>query len=235
MTYRLIGKGNLGKHLQVLFNKNGWQEEIVSGVQNVYCLAVKPKDVVRVLQEETKDASELDVVVSCAAGVQLDTLEDCVPHLQVVRCMPNICVSQGKGAVVWYGNISENTKNDLEQMMEGPVNVWVDDEDQLDKATALFASQPAFQAYIAEAYIDFAVHAGFTKEDARRLYADTLVGTGELLHSKTTKAIIGEVSSEGGITERGIRRLKKEKVQKSLKLSTQECFMHLHNIVKKLN
>jgi pyrroline-5-carboxylate reductase len=231
MSYKIIGRGNLGKRLHQLFTTS--ERDPALKCHTVFCIAVKPKDVKRVCYEI--DAKDEDIVVSCAAGIKLETLEEYLPHPQIVRCMPNICVSEGSGAVIWHGNASENAVQLLENFMPGSSHVWVEDEEQLEKATTLFASQPAFQAYLGQAYMELAVQAGFSKKDAKRLYADTLIGTGKLLQKIEPNEIIKEVSSKGGTTEKGIRRLKKDAINTALKRSVFDSYMQLHRIVEKFN
>ena len=237
MSYKLIGKGNLGTRLNRLFIRNRWTEYALEDTHpvDVVGIAVKPKDVKRACEEIAPYVRADSIVVSYAAGVKVETLESYLPQSPIVRCMPNICVSEGRGAAIWYGKVSSNTIMRLYDIMWGPVNTWVDDEAQLEKATLLFAGQPAFQAYMANTYIELARQAGFSEQVAKEMYASTLIGTGYLLQESDTKSIIKEVCSEKGVTERVIRSLKKDAINTQLKRSIFDGYMQLHHIVKKFN
>ena len=235
MSYKVIGKGNLGKHLQRLLQRNEWVENVFFPKAKIFYIAVKPKDVKDACKEISPKIMDKDIVVSCAAGIRLDTLETYLPKTQIVRCMPNICISSGSGAIVWHGPISINDIKILELMMRGPTHMWVEDEAMLDKATLLFASQPAFQATFAKAYITVAIQSGFTEKQARQLLADTIIGTGELLLDSTPDEIIKQVCSKGGVTERALKTIRDASIESAQKRSLYDGFMHLHSMIEKFN
>ena len=240
MSYRLIGKGNLGLRLQSLFKHNMWDECATHA--KVVCIAVKPKDVKTVCDEIVTELNKNQIVVSCAAGVNVETLEGYLPQAQIVRCMPNICVSEWAGAVVWYRgarsmhkDISGNAMSNLSGLMQGPTQIWVKEESAIDRATVLFASQPAINAETAKVYIDIAMASGFTEDYARTLYASTLIGTGKLLFKNSPDKIINEVCSEGGVTEQALKTINNGNVNGILKKSVYDAFTHLGSMTKRLN
>ena len=75
-------------------------------------------------------------------------------------------------------------------------------EEQMDAATALAGSGPAYLFYLAEAMEDAGQQLGFTPEEARRLVCQTLVGAAAML-AETSDGPAGlraTVTSKGGTT-----------------------------------
>ena len=235
MRCRIIGKGNLGERLQTLLQQNTWVENAFSLESNVFFIIVKPKDVKDVCNEIAHDLQDTDIVVSCAAGINLETMENITPHVQITRCMPNICVSSGNGAMIWHGNVSQSTETMLENSLYGPKHVWVENERLIDNATLLFASQPAFQAHLAKSYIKRAIQAGFSEKDARELYAETMIGTGNLLLEEDIDEIIKQVCSKGGVTDRALKTLRDAQIENAQSRSISDGMMHLNSMIEKFN
>lgn len=86
-------------------------------------------------------------------------------------------------------------------------------EDDFEVGADLTSCAPAF---IAEIFMKFAkkgaANSNFTKEEAEDMVIKTLYGTAKLLHENKMnfEEIISRVVTKGGITEEGIKILKKE-------------------------
>jgi pyrroline-5-carboxylate reductase len=80
--------------------------------------------------------------------------------------------------------------------------VWVDDEGQIDAATAVSGSGPAYVFYLAECLADAGVKAGLAPELAQQLARWTVAGAGELLHRSDLPAatLRQNVTSPNGTT-----------------------------------
>jgi pyrroline-5-carboxylate reductase len=89
--------------------------------------------------------------------------------------------------------------------------VYVEDEEYLDMATALSGSGPAYVFYFAEALIDAGVHLGFSRAVARKLVLQTVRGSAAFaqktgLHPAVLRNM---VTSPGGTTAAGLYQLDK--------------------------
>ena len=83
----------------------------------------------------------------------------------------------------------------------------------MDAVTAVSGSGPAYFYYLAEALKEAAMKLGIKKENATKLAAATLVGSGALLDSLnlTPDALRKRVTSKKGTTEAALAVLKSKK------------------------
>jgi pyrroline-5-carboxylate reductase len=79
----------------------------------------------------------------------------------------------------------------------------------METATAVMSCAPAWFALVAEALVDAGVEHGLEREEAGRLVAAALAGTGALLDEAgvSPAEVRRRVTSPGGLTERGTARL----------------------------
>jgi pyrroline-5-carboxylate reductase len=83
------------------------------------------------------------------------------------------------------------------------------EEDDLDAATGLSGSGPAYIFLVAEALIEAGVRVGLDEEVSRILSLETIAGAGRLLQEtdQEPETLRAQVTSPGGTTEAGVARL----------------------------
>lgn len=187
--------------------------EAVRGADLVV-VAVKPPTVAGALASAAEILRKhRPLVLSIAAGVRIAVLESAVgTELAVVRAMPNVAVLIGRGASAFYANRHvdaagrELAREVLEAVGEA---VEVESESQLDAATAVSGSGPAYFFLLVEALERVAVAWGLPPDAARRLIVATGGGALELLsRSGEEPAVLrGRVTSPGGTTAAAIEVL----------------------------
>ena len=91
--------------------------------------------------------------------------------------------------------------------------LWVNSEKELDIATALAGSGPAYLALIAEALCDGAVKQGLKRNDAISLMHGLFDGFGALIQDEHPALLKDGVMSPGGTTAAGYAALEKGKVR----------------------
>jgi len=250
----IIGLGNLGKSVYNMLSNNGLKNfinisdkvheegyEYVNMMENVkdsdtIFMSVKPNDIKSVCKN-MKGLVDNKIIISTAAGVPIDYIENIIGNkTKIIRCMPNIPISERKGLLVWYSKeeVPKNVKFILHTITEGPDKIWVYDEKLIDIATVLSGSNPAFQAYIAQAYIDFGIRNGFNAKESLKLYQSSTEGTSFLLNKLSSDKIIEKVSSKGGATERGMRYFKENKLREIIHNSADLSLERIKNISKQL-
>ena len=144
-----------------------------------------------------------NMLFSILAGTKLDTLKKQISSNYYVRTMPNVAASVSKSMTTITGD--KEAKNAAMEIF-GAIGrtVWVNTENQLDIATAIAGSGPAFLALVAEAIADGAVKAGLERHISTELVQGLFEGSAALL-SKTHPAIIKDsVMSPGGTTAAGM-------------------------------
>jgi pyrroline-5-carboxylate reductase len=152
----------------------------------VLLMAVKPQVMDDVFPGLAKQAGPETVVLSVAAGRTIASFEKYLPAgTAVVRSIPNTPASVGRGitAAVANSHVTAKQKALCDGLLRsvGAV-VWVDHEDQIDAATAVSGSGPAYVFLLAECLAEAGRKAGLPSELAAELARWTVAGAGELLH-----------------------------------------------------
>lgn len=197
--------------------------EAVEGA-GVVIIAVKPGDVAGVLDEVRAAliASAPDaVIVSLAAGVQLETL---VKHLDegraVVRVMPNTPALVGEAAFAMSPGLAcdETAAEQVSTLLSACGVVQIIPEKLQDAATGLSGSGPAYLFYVVEALIEAGVLEGLPRPVATKLAVQTLYGTASMLREGGTHPSLlrEQVTSPGGTTAKGLRELDRASVRAAL-------------------
>ncbi|GAB3681823.1 pyrroline-5-carboxylate reductase [Salinarchaeum chitinilyticum] len=170
---------------------------------DIVFLVVKP-DIAPALVEDL-DLSAEQTLVSFAAGVSTDVIEP-LTDASVVRVMPNLAAATGNmAAAVTGGELTPEIEALLEE-----AGVFVEvDEEQMDVATAVNGSGPAFVFYLIQAMQDAGVDAGLNEDDARVLAAQTFKGAAEtvLRSDDDIEDLIDAVCSPNGTTIEGMEVL----------------------------
>lgn len=162
-------------------------------------LCVKPANVQEV---GAKLQGKAEVVYSVLAGTSLNKLKEHFNTNAVVRTMPNLAASVGKSMTTLTGN--EAFKKEAQELL-GAIGetLWLDSEKELDIATALAGSGPAYLALMAEALADGAVKQGLKREYAMATMRGLFGGFGELIQEIHPALLKDAVMSPGGTTAAG--------------------------------
>jgi len=96
--------------------------------------------------------------------------------------------------------------------------VAVLDETQMDAATALSGSGPAYMFHILDALAAGGVACGLTGEEARLLSAQTMLGAAKMVLSgdKSPEELKREVTTPGGTTEAGLKVMDGQNIRQIL-------------------
>lgn len=186
---------------------------------DVVVLAVKPKDapgVIASMAEGLSGRSAQPIVASVVGGLRVETLAAGLGKgARPVRVMPNIACMVGLGLSTLYApDIADRER--VEQLFRGVGDtVIVDREDDLDIATALCASAPAFIFQSIEALADGGVKMGLTREVSLTMAAKMVRGAAAMmvetgLHPAQLKDM---VASPAGTTIAGLHVLEEAGVR----------------------
>ena len=177
-------------------------------------IAVKPDTVAQVCHDiSAVEESKSAVIISVAAGVTIDTLEQNLPGRRVVRVMPNQACTVGESASGFaLGSLCTNEDRDIVQAIFGACGVAREfKEFLLNAVTGLSGSGPAYVFQFIEALADGGVRVGLPRAEAIQLAAQTVKGAAEMV--LTTGKHPGElkdrVTSPGGTTIAGVDELER--------------------------
>lgn len=176
-------------------------------------LAVKPQTMAAACSEIKKLVNDDTLIISIAAGIRSDTLQDWLGRkVAVVRAMPNTPALLGVGASGLFASPEVSaTQKDIAQRILAATGIvqWFEKEADIDVVTALSGSGPAYYFRIMEVMIEAAVAAGLSPEAAKQLTLQTALGAATMAqHSDSDLATLRKnVTSPGGTTERGLQVL----------------------------
>ena len=174
---------------------------------DVVILGVKPPYIVDLASTVSDHLADGAVVVSVAAGITTDQIEQVVSQ-PVVRSMPNTPsqIGQGVTGVAAGSRANSDHLQVVSDVFSQVGDVVVVDEDQINALSAISGSGPAYVFYLAEKLMDLAVAKGFSADQAKVMVEGTLLGASSLLHQSTDSAeqLRRAVTSPGGTTEQAI-------------------------------
>tara|TARA_B100001971_G_C18256360_1_gene582497 strand:- start:2746 stop:3576 length:831 start_codon:yes stop_codon:yes gene_type:complete len=181
---------------------------------DIVIFAVKPQIIDHVLTDYTQSTHQANMYISIAAGVTTTSLAN---HLgkekKIIRCMPNTPASISAGVMAMYSSPSTNDedKDAINSLMSalGEV-VWLAQEDDMHSITALSGSGPAYVFHFIECLEQIALDQGLSKENAKLISRQTVVGAALLAkveYDIDIETLRQNVTSPGGTTEAGLKSL----------------------------
>jgi pyrroline-5-carboxylate reductase len=183
-------------------------------------LCVKPANVEEVSK---KLKGKAKVLISVLAGTSVEKLKKHFKPKAVVRAMPNLAASVGASMTTLTGD--EKFRKEAESLL-GAVGttLWMNSEKEIDIATALAGSGPAYLALIAEALADGAVKQGLKREDAMAVMRGLFAGFGTLIQEVHPALLKDGVMSPGGTTAAGYAALEEGNVRASCMDAIEEAY-----------
>lgn len=176
-------------------------------------LAVKPQFLSDVFAEIAGIIPTNAVVISMAAGVKLEKLENWAPKARFVRMMPNVCaqIGQAMTAITYKDNIKAEEAANVKEILSSAGKVEQVPEKLMDCVTAVSGSGPAFVFMFIEALADAAVRCGMPRSQAYTYAAQTVYGSaGMVLENGQHPAVLKDmVCSPAGTTIEGVAALEK--------------------------
>uniref|UniRef100_A0A8B9NQ75 Pyrroline-5-carboxylate reductase n=1 Tax=Accipiter nisus TaxID=211598 RepID=A0A8B9NQ75_9AVES len=175
---------------------------------DVLFLAVKPPIIPFILEEVGPDIEARHIVVSCAAGVTISSIEKKLstfcPTPKVIRCMTNTPVIVREGATVYATGTHADVEDGklVEQLMASVGFCTEVEEDLIDAVTGLSGSGPAYAFTALDALADGGVKMGLPRRLAVRLGAQALLGAAKMLleSEQHPGQLKDNVCSPGGAT-----------------------------------
>lgn len=200
-------------------------------------LAVKPQTFPEVLANLPK-LSEKPLVISIAAGIPFAKIENALGNdCPIIRCMPNTPLLLGKGATQLVKNNAAN-KQQLDKVCSifdsMGVTVVFDDENKLNDVIPFAGSAPAYVYSFTEGMLISAEKHGISRDDAIKLFCQTLIGSAEMMLSsgKTPKQLIDAVCSPNGTTIEAMNVLNEGNLYELLSKANDKCIARAYELGK---
>jgi pyrroline-5-carboxylate reductase len=205
------------KYLQDKYEIQTFTDNAAAAHQaDLVVLSVKPQRLDRVLAGLKGSVPPSALVLSIVAGASIDKISRGLNHKIIVRSMPNTPAQIGQGITVWTASpgVSEEQLEMTRQVLGAlGEQVFVEEENYLDMATALSGTGPAYVFLFMEAMVDAGVHLGFPRRIAEQLVAQTVRGSVDYYTHRDDPVHLArlrnEVTSPGGTTAVALYYLEK--------------------------
>ena len=174
-------------------------------------LCIKPNNIQEVSQ---KLQGKAELLISILAGTTLENLQTYFKATSIVRAMPNLAASKQASMTTLTGDMTYKEEA-LSILSAIGQTIWLSSQKELDIATALAGSGPAYLALIAEALADGAVKQGLKRDDALAITRGLFDGFGKLIQDIHPALLKDGVMSPGGTTAAGYGALEDGSVRAS--------------------
>ncbi len=184
---------------------------------DIIILAVKPQIVQKVLRDIASLVGRDKLVISIAAGVPIAIMDDVLrggknkKKFSIVRTMPNTpaLVQEGVTAIASGEHVRKIDVKIAHRIFEAVGRTVDVEEDQLDAVTGLSGSGPAYIFMLNEALSDAGVKMGLSREVAKTLTIQTVLGSAKLAREsgKHPGELKDMVTSPAGTTISGLHAL----------------------------
>ena len=185
-------------------------EDVTAEVE-VFLLAVKPQVMGSVLVS-LKNIYTNQLVISVAAGVPISIYQQQLgDNCPIIRVMPNLgaLIQEGASALCRNNLVNDADLDYATFLFNSVGSAVVVDERLMDAVTGLSGSGPAYVFSFIEALIDAGVKTGLSRDIARELTVQTVIGAAMCLKSSDTHPAVlrDQVTSPGGTTASGLYQL----------------------------
>ena len=185
-----------------------------NGASSIVALCVKPQRLDGVLNELKNAVEPNQIVLSIIAGAKIETLSEALNNEKIVRAMPNTPSQIGAGITAWTctETISGEEQARIKRLLTAlGKELHVETENMIDMATSLSATGPTYIFMVMEALTDAGVHLGFSREMAKELVQETMLGSVKFAMEshKHPAELRNMVTSPGGTSADAIYQMEK--------------------------
>ncbi len=181
-------------------------------------LAVKPQDMLSLLDEIASHIPADRLVISVAAGITTSLIENRLGvDVPVVRVMSNtpVLVDEAMSVISPGAHARREHLERAEELLRPVGKVLRIPESQQDAATALSGSGPAYVYFLVEAMVDAGILLGMPRGTALEMVTQAVYGAATMLRETGEHPVIlrEAVTSPGGTTISAIRELERHGVR----------------------
>ena len=205
---------------------------------DIIIIAVKPNQYKNVCSDIKKEDIKDSIIVSLMAGVKISDLKaQLSTQSNVLRVMTNINAKYNNAisSVYFDKSFKKVHMAPLKKffLLFGDIRVLKKEAD-IDKATAVIGSGPAYFIYFSESMIEIFQSFGFTKNESVDLVSELFYGTALLCKqdNRSFAKIKKSVVSKGGTTEAALQKLDRLQTKKILMESIKDAYAKAKSLGK---
>ncbi|MFT3744198.1 MAG: pyrroline-5-carboxylate reductase [Pyrinomonadaceae bacterium] len=227
------------KHGIPLFESNAEAARSVIGNENsAVLICVKPQRLASVLRDLNGVLHLDQLVLSIVAGARIEHLADELGTAKIVRAMPNTPSQIGAGITAWTctNAVDETERSHVREMLSAlGKELFVETENMIDMATSLSATGPTYIFMVMEALTDAGVHLGFSRDMAKELVQETMLGSVKFAMEshKHPAELRNMVTSPGGTSAEAIYQMEKGSLRTVLSKAVYAAYKRAVDLGKK--
>ena len=181
--------------------------------------AIKPQIVNIILEEFIEYKFKNNIVfLSIVAGKKISFFNKFLSkENQFVRIMPNMpsMISQGMSCLIGNDKLTKKNQKLIDNLfLKVGKTLWLKNESEINKVTAISGSGPGYIFFIIDAFEKAASQLGLGEKATKQLVHQTFLGTINLLMDEKKPALIlaNNIAVKGGTTEAGLNKFKEKKI-----------------------
>jgi pyrroline-5-carboxylate reductase len=198
-----------------MFQENAAAVEAISGDANsMVILSVKPQRLADVLNDIKESVNNDQLLLSIVAGATIRSISEALSCKKIVRAMPNTPAQISHGITAW--TCMDQVSGADRELVRGLLKalgheLFVETENMVDMATSLSATGPTYIFLVMEALTDAGVHMGFSRDMAKDLVQETMLGSVlfAMRSHKHPAELRNMVTSPGGTSAAAIYEMEK--------------------------
>ncbi len=222
-----------------VFESNAEAAKSVAGRENsAVLICVKPQRLPRVLADLDGILHLDQLVLSIVAGTTIETLAASLGTAKIVRAMPNTPSQIGAGITAWTCTeaVAADERGHVREILGAlGKELFVETENMIDMATSLSATGPTYVFMVMEALTDAGVHLGFSRDMAKELVQETMLGSVKFAieSHKHPAELRNMVTSPGGTSAEAIYQMEKGSLRTVLSKAVYSAYKRAVDLGKK--
>lgn len=182
---------------------------------DIIVLAIKPQQLFSVCEEIKGNIGQDTLIVSLAAGVSLNQLEQWLSYSKILRLMPNTAIAKNSGAMAFTSDkLNQYEINTIIDLFKPLGHIYVIDESQMNAYIAANGSGIAFVYELMRVFTNQAVEAGLDASMAQSIVQNTFSAASQMIDDTTDiQTLIDQVTSKAGTTIEGINILRQSDLE----------------------
>ncbi len=178
------------------------------------------------------------LVLSIVAGARIEHLAESLGSAKIVRAMPNTPSQIGAGITAWTCTdaVAEEERENVREILRAlGREMFVETENMIDMATSLSATGPTYVFMVMEALTDAGVHLGFSRDMAKELVQETMLGSVKFAieSHKHPAELRNMVTSPGGTSAEAIYQMEKGSLRTVLSKAVYAAYKRAVELGKK--
>ena len=156
------------------------------------------------------------IIVSCMAGVTINRIQQIINSKNIIRIMPNVMAKQNASHTYVYSKNKKLINSTFHKILKSFGTYHISSkEDEINIATALYGSGPAFIAFLVNAFVaaskNISPNSKVNERDVIHLFKNVIsINDSSLKLEKFVQSI----ASKKGTTQAGVHFLKSKNLKK---------------------